>query len=565
MATPAKPSLQAQPASQVESTFHTSGLVQLTRPQLLGTMAGLMLALLVAAIDQTFVGTAEPKIIAQLSGFDRYPWVATAYLLSSTVAVPIFARLSDMHGRKGYFLAGTALFVLASALCGASGQLPLPLDGMSQLIVFRAIQGIGAGMMMGLVFTIIGDVFSPAERGKYQGMFSAVWGFASMFGPTLGGWLTDHVSWRAAFYVNLPVGAITIAAIFFGFPNIRPHKVDHRLDWGGVVTLILCIVPLLLALTWVTGYGWASPRVESLLALSVVMLAAFLWFETKAAEPLIPLSLFRSQVISMCSISVFILGMGMFGVIIYLPLFMQGVLGVSATQSGSLLTPLMMGAVAGSIITGQLNMRLRSYKPSAVAGSLFVAVGMNIFAQMDASTARLHVVAGMVIAGIGMGLLNPVYTVAVQNAAPRHYMGAATASTTFFRSIGSTVGVAIFGSVLLTSYKNDFTGSIPPGLPAAALQPFSNPLMLAQMRPQLDATFAKIPGGAAILSNLLAGVRTALVHGLHQIFVASAVIMTLAIILHVTLRAVPLRGRQPEHTTGQPSEHPPEHTEIIAH
>lgn len=516
-----------------------------------------MLALLVAAIDQTFVGTAEPKIIAQLSGFDRYPWVSTAYLLTSTIAVPIFARLSDMYGRKIFFLAGTALFVLASALCGASGQLPLPLDGMSQLIVFRALQGVGAGMMMGLVFTIIGDVFSPAERGKYQGMFSAVWGFASMFGPTLGGWLTDHVSWRAAFYVNLPVGAIAIAAITVGFPNMRPRKVIHRLDWGGVVTLILCIVPLLLALTWVTGYGWSSLRVESLLVLSTIMLAAFLWCEARAAEPLIPLSLFRSQVISMCSVSVFILGMGMFGVIIYLPLFMQGVLGVSATQSGSLLTPLMMGAVVGSIITGQLNMRLRSYKPSAVAGSLLVAAGMNIFAQMDASTARLYVVAGMVIAGLGMGLLNPVYTVAVQNAAPREYMGAATASTTFFRSIGSTVGVAIFGSMLLTSYNRDFAGSIPPGLPEAALRPFSNPLMLAQMRPELDATFAQIPDGAAILAGLLAGVRTALVHGLHLIFLASAVIMTLAIALHVTLRAVPLQGRRPEHHA--------EHAEVIAH
>jgi EmrB/QacA subfamily drug resistance transporter len=532
-------------ATAAATPYHTSGLVRLTRPQLIWTMAGLMLALLVSAIDQTLVGTAEPKIIAQLSGFDRYPWVATAYLLTSTLAVPIFARLSDMHGRKWYFLAGTAIFVLTSALCGASGELPLPIDGMSQLIVFRASQGIGAGMMMGLVFTIIGDIFSPAERGHYQGMFAAVWGFASMFGPTLGGWLTDHVSWRAAFYVNLPVGAIALAAIYFGFPDIRPEQIRRRLDWAGVATLTLCIVPLLLALTWVTGYGWGSTRVVSLLVMAAFMLAAFLYFETKAPEPLIPLSLFSHSVISICSVAVFVLGMGMFGVIIYLPLFMQGVLGVSATQSGSLLTPLMMGAVAGSITTGQLNARLGSYKPSAVAGSLLVAAGMIQFARMNASTTHAAVVVGMIVAGLGMGLLNPVYTVAVQNAAPHKYLGAASASTTFFRSIGSTLGVAIFGSVLLTHYNYDFAKTVPVGVPGPALKPFSNPLMLPQMRPQLDVAFAKIPGGTDTLALLLASVRTSLVHGLHLIFVSSAVIMTAAIILHVMLRSVPLRKNLP--------------------
>src|SRR5258708_32310142 len=194
-----------------ETTYHTSGIVRLTRPQLVGTMTGLLLAALLAAIDQTIVGTAEPRIIAQLSGFDRYPWVATAYLLSSTLAVPIFARLSDIYGRKWFFLGGAAMFVLTSALCGASGNVGfVPLDGMNQLILFRGLQGIGAGMMMGLFFTIIGDVFSPAERGKYQGIFASVWGMASIFGPTLGGWLTDHLTWRAAVYVTLPGGIVAM-------------------------------------------------------------------------------------------------------------------------------------------------------------------------------------------------------------------------------------------------------------------------------------------------------------------------------------------------------------------
>ena len=542
-------------AAAAETVFHTSGLVRLTRSQLIGTLGGLLFALLLAAIDQTIVGTAEPRIIASLSGFDRYPWVSTAYLLSSTIAVPIFGKLSDIYGRKWFFLSGTLLFVLASALCGASGTLNfLPLDGMNQLILFRGTQGLGAGIMIGLIFVIIGDVFSPAERGKYQALFAAVWGFASMFGPTAGGWLTDHFSWRAAFYVNLPVGILAVLAIYFEFPDMHVKGVARKIDWAGVATLILCIVPLLLALTWVTNYGWSSPRVEGLLVFAAVMLGAFLFSETKASEPLIPLILFRNPIISTCSVAVFILGIGMFGVIIYLPLFMQGVLGVSATQSGNLLTPLMMGAVAGSIVTGQLNARLKSYKLSAVAGSIFVAAGMILFARMDGNTTRMYVVIGMIIAGIGMGLLQPVYTVAVQNAAPREHMGAATASTAFFRSIGSTVGVAVFGSILLTKFHSDFNAGIPPGTPKVALDAFSNPLMLGAMMPRLTAAFGQYPGGLNLLHTLLGNVRTALIHGLNRIFIASAIIMTLSIALHLTLKNVKLRGHQPA-----PGDTPPAH------
>lgn len=302
----------------------------------------------VAALDQTVVGTVEPRIIASLSGFDRYPWVATAYMLSMTVSVPIFAKLSDIYGRKWFFLTGLVIFVAASAFCGASGQLPLPLDGMNQLILFRGIQGAGAGILFGLTFTIVGDVFSPAERGKYQGIFAAVGGLASIFGPTLSGFLTDHYSWRAVFYVNLPVGLVAAIAIWLEFPSFRPHSVKRKIDFAGVFALILCLVPLMLALTWVTDYGWTSTRVESLLVFSTVVLAAFLFAETRASEPLIPLVLFRNPIIAICSVASFVLGMGMFGIIIYLPLFMQGVMGVSATQSGLLLTPLMMAAAAGA-------------------------------------------------------------------------------------------------------------------------------------------------------------------------------------------------------------------------
>ncbi|MBV9744498.1 MAG: MFS transporter [Acidobacteriia bacterium] len=529
-------------AAPAGTAFRTSGLIQLTRPQLLWTMVGLMLSVLLASLDQTIVGTAEPRIIASLSGFTRYPWVATAYLLTATLAVPIFAKLSDMYGRKWFFLGGSAGFVATSALCGAAGALKfLPLDGMNQLIVFRGLQGIGAGMMMGLAFTIIGDVFSPAERGRYQGFFAATWGMASIFGPTLGGWLTDHVSWRACFYVNLPVGIVAILAMYLFFPTLRPQGVQRVLDWAGLFTLIAFFGPLLLALTWVTEYGWSSPRVESLLVVAAVMLAAFLFAETKAVEPLLPLSLFRNSVISMASVAVFVLGMGMFGVIYYFPLFMQGVLGVSATRSGNLLTPMMLGSVAGSMVSGQMNLRLARYKPAAVIGSITVAIGMILFALMDASTTPLAVLIAMIVTGVGMGLLMPVYTVAVQNSAPARHMGAATASTTFFRSIGSTMGVAVFGSVLLTNYHRDFAKGIPAGIPARDLAAFSNPLLLAQLRPQLEATFARYADGPTILRNLFANVRTALLHGLQLIFLVSAVIMCAAVVLNILLKDVKLR------------------------
>ena len=530
------------PETESGVKYATSGLVRLTRPQLIGTLIGLMLAALLAAIDQTIVGTAEPRIIASLSGFDRYPWVATTYLLTSTLSVPIFASLSDIHGRKPFFLLGAVLFVVTSALCGAAGTLTfMPLDGMGQLILFRGLQGIGAGMVMGLLFTIVGDIFSPTERGRYVGLFSAVWGVASIFGPTLGGWLTDQWSWRACFWVNLPVGAIAVAAIYLEFPNMKPHAAARRIDWAGFATLIACVAPLLLALTWATQYGWRSTRVESLLVGATIMLGAFLYVESRSPEPMIPLVLFRNPVISICSICVFLLGVGMFGVIIYLPLFMQGVLGVSATRSGNLLTPLMMGAVVGSFGSGQAVSRTGKYKGVAVLGSIFVAIGMVLFARMDAETARSYVALSMIVSGLGMGLLQPVYTVAVQNVAPRAQMGAATSSTIFFRSIGSTVGVAAFGSIMLTRYHSDFARAVPAQVPPSLLTYFSNPLLLMQMRPQIEANFAQTPGGLQVLNALYGAVRTSLEHGITQIFFWSAVIMSVAVLIHLALRSEPLR------------------------
>jgi EmrB/QacA subfamily drug resistance transporter len=532
-------------SSLAEPQYVTSGLMRLTRPQLIGTMLGLLLAALLAAIDQTIVGTAEPRIIASLSGFDRYPWVATLYLLCSTVSVPIFASLSDRQGRKPFFMSGVILFVVSSALCGASGNLTfLPFDGMGQLIVFRGLQGIGAGIISGVLFTIVGDIFSPRERGKYQGLFAAVFGLASIFGPTLGGWLTDHWSWRACFYVNVPVGAIAVAALYFEFPNMKPRKSEHQIDWSGFALLISTFVPLLLALTWAPQHGWGSVWVWPLLTLAALMLIAFLANERRAKEPVIPLDLFKDSIIALCSFLSFLLGMGMFGVVIYLPLYMQGVLGTSATQSGNLLTPLLIGAVVGAIIGGQTVSRTGEYKSLGIVGSILLAIGMVLFSRMGAVTAHSFVVVAMVIAGIGMGLLQPVYTIAVQNVAPRERMGTATSSTIFFRQIGSTVGVAAFGSVMLMRYHAEFLKLVPPGLPDAAMPYLMNPLLLSQARPQLAAILVNTPGGLAMVQPLIQSVKTALLLGLQEVFFMGAVLMSLAILPHLFLRREPLTVRQ---------------------
>jgi len=528
--------------------FARPGLHNLSKRQLAGTLTGLLLTLFLAALDQTIVGTAMPRIIAQLNGFDRYPWVTTAYLLTSTIAVPIFAKLSDIYGRKWFFLAGTMLFVIASAFCGGAGQIPgIPGDGMAQLIVFRGIQGLGAGMVVGLLFTIIGDIFAPAERARFQGLFAAVWGLASIFGPTLGGWITDQWSWRWTFWVNLPVGVLAALSILVEFPYFRPHGVRREIDWWGVFTLTFGLIPLLLALTWVTTYGWGSARVESLLAIAVFMLASFLFAETRAAEPLLPLTLFRHPVIAVSSLAVFLLGIGMFGVILYVPLFMQGVLGISATTSGSLLTPLLLAAVASSIASGNIIARTGRYRIIAVLGAAFTTAGIFLMAVMNGDTTHWEVVRNMIIAGLGIGVMQPIYTLAVQNVAPRAQMGAATASTQFFRSIGATVGVAVFGSMLITIYHDRFNSSVPPGTPPRALAAFNEPLMLVQIRPKLEAAFGLYPGGTELLHKLLANVRTALLSGLHAIFLMGAILMMIAVVANLFLQEVPLRKKGEVH------------------
>ena len=280
--------------------------------------------------------------------------MTTAYLLTSTISVPVFAKLSDLYGRKWLYLVGLTIFVVSSWLCGAAGNIPLPLDGMNQLILFRGLQGIGGGAVMGLTFTIIGDLFSPAERGRYQGMFGAVFGLASIVGPLAGGFITDHLSWRWAFYVNAPLGIVALVVLYRTFPFVRPHGSTHTIDWLGLVTLSGWIVPLLLALSRVTAAGWTDATVRAAARAGAGSLVAFLWVERRAVEPLMPLSLFAIRTIALVSAGVFVLGMSMFGMFVYLPLYLQGVLGMSAAASGTLFVPMIFAMILASVASGQI-------------------------------------------------------------------------------------------------------------------------------------------------------------------------------------------------------------------
>ncbi|MBA2276590.1 MAG: MFS transporter, partial [Chloroflexia bacterium] len=328
---------------------------QLQGKQLWTAIAGVMLGLLLFSLNQTIVGTALPRIVTDLGGLEFYSWVATAYLLTSTAAVPIFGKLSDTYGHKPFYIGGMVLFLVASALCGASQTIV-------QLILFRGLQGVAGGILMTNTFAIIGELFPPAERGKWQGLTSSVFGLSSLVGPALGGWLTDGPGWRWVFYVNLPIGIAGIIVLSTGLPHIRA-EVAKPIDWTGAATIVAAVVPLLLAFSWAgTEYAWGSTQVIGLLALAAVMTALFLLAETRAEDPIIPLTLFRNRTFAVSTVTMFLLSGGMFGAIIYIPLFIQAVIGTSATASGVVLTPMMLSLVVASTVSGQIISRGGRYK-----------------------------------------------------------------------------------------------------------------------------------------------------------------------------------------------------------
>ena len=514
----------------------------LSRRALVLTVFGLMLGLLLAALDQTIVGTAMPRIVADLQGFQHYAWVTTAYLLTSTTVVPISGKLSDMYGRKFFLIGSAAMFVLTSGLCGLS-------QDMTQLIVFRGLQGLAGGVLTSTVFTVISQIFPPAERGRIQGVFSGIFGLASIVGPLLGGYLTDNLSWRWVFYVNLPVGVIALVFLWFSFPNIQPVARARRIDYLGAITLVAGVVPLLLALSWGgTDYPWGSPTIVGLFVVAVIMLAVFGLVERRAAEPIIPLSLFSNRIVGVSVLALMIMAMGMFGTILFIPLFIQGVIGTNATQSGTVLMPMMITMIGSSIISGQIISRTGRYKATAIFGMSIMSTGMFLLSRMGPDTDYLTVVRNMVIVGLGMGPTMPVFTLAAQNSVKMSQLGVVTSLTQFSRSIGSTLGVAIFGSLLTNQFAPAFRAALGPtvvnSVPTDVLDRFQNPQLL--LNPQAAATvqqqLAQLgPQGAQAFQELYGAVKFGLVGALHDVFMLGAVLAAIGLVTTLFLKELPLR------------------------
>jgi EmrB/QacA subfamily drug resistance transporter len=409
--------------------------------RILAIYAGLMVTLLLAALDQTIVATALPRVVNDLGGITQYSWVFTAYMLTSTVTVPLYGKLGDVYGRKNLFLISIVVFLAGSALCGAA-------TSMTQLVAFRAVQGIGAGGLFPLSLAVIGNIVPPRDRGRWQGLIGAVFAASSIAGPAIGGFIVDNASWRWIFLVNLPIGGLALVVISVTMPRRAPQS-DHTIDWLGAGVLATGIGALLLGLVWGgKQYPWTSVHVLGALILAAVLLTAFALVERRAREPILPFEILRNPIVAGSVACMALVGMAMFGTISYVPLFVQGVIGTSATSSGVVLTPLMLGAVTTSLLTGQLVSRTGRYRWNAILGPLVLTAGMLLLWRMDVTTTNGQAARNMVIAGIGIGSMMQVFVISVQNAVSRSNIGSATALTQFGRQIGATLGVTIMGVIV---------------------------------------------------------------------------------------------------------------------
>jgi len=409
--------------------------------RILAIYAGLMVTLMLAALDQTIVATALPRIVGDLGGITQYSWVFTAYMLTSTVTVPLYGKLGDVWGRKNLFLFAIVVFLIGSALCGLA-------DSMTQLVLFRAVQGIGAGGLFPLSLAVIGNIVPPRDRGKWQGLIGAVFAASSIIGPAVGGFIVDNASWRWIFFVNLPVGGLALIVISITMPRRAPLT-DHTIDWLGAGLLAAGTGALLLGLVWGgQQYAWTSRHVIGALTVSAVLLTAFALVERRAREPILPFEILRNPIVAGSVACMALVGMVMFGTISYVPLFVQGVIGTSAASSGVVLTPLTLGAVVTSLLTGQLISRTGHYRWNVVLGPVVLTIGMLLLWRMGTSTTNAEAARNMVIAGIGIGSMMQVFVISVQNAVPRSKIGSATALTQFGRQMGATLGVTIMGVIV---------------------------------------------------------------------------------------------------------------------
>ena len=503
---------------------------RLTGRALWTVFGALMLGMFLAALDQTIVSTALPTIVGDLGGLNHLSWVVTAYLLASTISTPLYGKLGDMRGRKPVFLAAIVIFLVGSMLAGLS-------QSMGQLIGFRALQGIGAGGLMVGAQAIIGDIVPPRERGRYMGLIGSVFGVASVAGPLLGGFIVDNLSWRWVFYVNLPVGLVALAIVGFKL-HLAKRRTPHRIDYLGAGLLAGGVAALILVATWGgSQYAWASKPIVGMAVAGVVLIAAFVWEERRATEPVIPLDLFRSRVFNVASAMGFTIGMAMFGAIVFIPLFLQLVYGASPTASGLRMLPLMIGLLVAAVASGRIISHIGRYRLFPITGTAVLVAGMFLLSRLGVGTAPWLASIYMLIVGVGIGLTMQVLVLVVQNDAKPENMGVATSTATFFRSVGGSFGVAIFGAIF-ASRLTDKLEALPPSVrERIGSGVHLNPAEIRHLPPKVHEFFL-----------------TAFSDSLHGVFLWGMAIAVIPFGLSWLLQEVPLRSTldHPAERTAEP-------------
>jgi EmrB/QacA subfamily drug resistance transporter len=514
----------------------------LSRKQVFWTMAGVMIAMLLSALDQTIVGVAMPRIIADLGGFSQYTWATSIYMITAAVTVPIVGKLSDMYGRKIFYIIGIGIFAAFSLACGLS-------QDMTQLIIFRGFQGIGGGIMMTNAFTVIADIFPPEKRGKYQGLLSSVWSFASVIGPSTGGFLTDSVSWHWVFFINIPISIVAVFIFVKFFPSFKMDSRKHVVDYAGVVALILMVMPVMLALSQGgVDYAWGSPQIIGMFSFSGVMLIVFLFIEMRAKEPIIPLSLFKNRLVSIANSASFLMGMGMFGTFIFIPLFLQGVLGASATASGNMQIPQSIAVMITSIIAGQIvsGKSRRPYRLLGIISMLLICTGMFFLSRLSTSSAYWEVILYIVIMGFGMGVSMPVFTLVIQNSVPYRQLGVATSSINFIRSFGGAIGMSVLGAIMNNHFMPSFINRIPETvknavpmdqLTAIAQNPQS--LVNPEAQAQLQALLTQPGTDPSVFTSVMNSLQSALSSSITRAFFISFLVLLVGLAVSFFLNPKP--------------------------